>query len=188
MAGAFACLLVLCFLPSCEKPPVESIIRAEKTLQEARDIKADRYAPIPYKKADKALAEAKNFVKARRYKDAAGSAELATRYARQSIDLVPTAKEEFKSRSAAMLAEMGEKLLELKQLPGKARNKRTKKKMENLLGPFVERWGLQMGSLKAKIEKEEPYEAYNTVEAAGKDFEKDLKDLEAKLRGKKVRP
>ena len=48
-------LMLSLLLLSCEKPPVEPIIRAEKTLQEARNGKAHLYAARLYEKAEKAL-------------------------------------------------------------------------------------------------------------------------------------
>lgn len=186
--GMIACLVMFFFLPSCEKPPVDDVIRAEKALKEARDAGAGRYAPAQFGKADEALARARHLIKSKQYKEAAGSSKLAEGYARQSIDLVPTAKEEYRNRSGAMLVEMEEKLDELKRSTGAVRNKRTKKKMESLLDPFAEKWGVQMGSLRAKIEKEEPFEIYHTVEAAKKEFLKELKDLEASMHNRKARP
>ena len=82
------CLLMLCLFLSCEKPPVDRIIRAEKALQEAHNIKARLYAADSYEKADKALTQARYFVKIKKYREAVESADLAILYARQSIDLV----------------------------------------------------------------------------------------------------
>ena len=186
--GIIAFLTMLFLLPSCEKPPVDDMIRAEKSLKEARDAGAGRYAPVRFGKADEALARARHLIKSKQYKEAAGSAKLAEGYARQSIDLVTTAKEEYKNRSGAMLLEIEEKLGELNRSTGMMRNKRLKMKMESLLDPFAEKWGVQMGSLRAKIEKEEPFEIYHTVEAAKKEFLKELKDLEASMHNRKARP
>lgn len=184
--GIIAFLTMLFLLPSCEKPPVDDMIRAEKSLKEARDVGADRYAPVRFGKADETLARARHLIKSKQYKEAAGSAKLAEGYARQSIDLVPTAKEEYKNRSGAMLLEIEEKLGELNRSTGMMRNKRLKMKMESLLEPFAEKWGDQIGLLRAKTEKEEPYEVYKAVEAAKKDFLKELKDLETSMYSKKV--
>lgn len=183
-----ACLVILFFLPSCEKPPVDDVIRAEKALKEARDAGAGRYATVQFGKADEALARARHLIRSKQYKEAARSAKLAEGYARQAADHVPMAKEEYRKRSFAVLSEMDEKLAGSRQLPGKVRNRRTKKKAESLVDPFIAKWGAQIGSLREKAQNEEPLETYNTAEALKKDFEKELKALEASITIKKARP
>lgn len=186
--GTLVCLLMLCLFLSCEKPPVEPIIGAEKVLEEAHNVKANLYAARPYEMAEKALMQSKLFVKAKKYKEAADSAALATLYARQSIGLVPAGREEYKVRSITVLAGMEEKLGKLKQRLEKLTNKRTKKKMENLCGPFVTKWGGQIESLKAQREKEEPYDAFCVVEKNRVLFENELEDIETLIIGKKTKP
>ncbi len=183
-----ACLAVLFFLLSCEKPPVDDVIRAEKALKEARDAGADRYAPVQFGKADEALAGARHLIRSKQYKEAAGSAKLAEGYARQAADHVPVAKEEYRKRSFAVLSGMDEKLAGSRQLPGKVRNRRTKKKAESLVDPFIAEWGARIELFREKVQNEEPLETYNTAEALRKDFEKELNALEASITGKKTRP
>ena len=65
--GIIAFLTMLFLLPSCEKPPVDDMIRAEKSLKEARDAGAGRYAPVRFGKADEALARAVVDVSGRGY-------------------------------------------------------------------------------------------------------------------------
>ncbi len=187
-SSAFACLLILCSFLSCEKPPVEPIIHAEKALQEAHNNKARIYAAVPYEKADKALIQSRNFVKVKKYKEAAESAALATRYARQSIDLVPAGREEYKSQSTAALTGMEEKLGELRQRIENTRNKRTKKKMEGLCKPFIAKWDLQLRSLREQLEKEEPYDVFNVIEKNRKLFMDEFSDIDASLNRKKAKP
>jgi hypothetical protein len=174
-------------LLSCEKPPVEPIIRAEKTLQEARNGKAHLYAARLYEKAEKALMQSKYFVKVKKYKEAADSAALATLYARQSIGLVPAGREEYKVRSMTVVTGMEDKLSELGRSVEKTTNKRMKKKMENFYGPFVTKWGLQIELLKTQLEKEEPYDAFNLIENNRILFENELKDIEASIQRKKAK-
>lgn len=186
--SAVLCGLMLCFLASCDKPPVDAIINAEKTLQQARDGKAGLYAAAQYEKADKALKEARNLVKARKYKEAAESAGLATRYARQSIDLVPSGRERYVDGSKVMLDRMKTQLDVLENGLNETKNKRKKKTMEDTYRPFIEKWGIEIKSLEARLEKEEPYDTYNIIEKDVKLFEEELKGLKTSSNKNKRRP
>jgi hypothetical protein len=168
--------------------PGDQIIGAEKAVREANDNKAHLYAPVLYEKANDELARAKNLVRMKKYQDAARSAELSVRYARQSMDLAPMERERYRELADAAVSEMEGKLVELKYMIGNTRNKRAKKKREEFCGPFIEKWTSELESLRAKRETLEPYELYRTVETSRGLFGKELKDLRTSFSGKKVKP
>lgn len=180
--------LVFGLLVSCEKPPVDQIIGAEKTIREANDNKAHLYAPDLYKKADDELARAKNFVRMKKYQDAARSAELSVRYARQSMDLAPMGRERYKELADTAVSEMEGKLVELKDMIGNTGKKHTRKKREDLCGPFIEKWTSELESLREKRETLEPYDLYSAVQTTRGLFAKELKDLRTSLSGKRIKP
>ena len=60
--------------------------------------------------------------------------------------------------------------------------------MQDLCEPFIAKWDLQIKSLRAQLEKEEPYAVYNAVETNRKLFGEESKEIETLLYRKKTKP
>ncbi len=89
-------------------------------------------------------------------------------------------------RAASSLLEMEGNLDALRQAGARTRNRRAWKKVEQISGPFVERWTPEIESLKSRIGKEEPYDAYSAVEKTRALFKKEFEGVENSLHG--IRP
>lgn len=68
--GAVIAAFVCVMLGGCSKPPSDEIAKAEKSLQDARTALVDKYAPKKYKEYEKAFADAKALVEAKKYEEA----------------------------------------------------------------------------------------------------------------------
>jgi hypothetical protein len=168
---------ILLVTGSCEKPPTEEFIRAERTLGEAYKYKAHLYSPDFCRKAEDSLQRARSLVKGGQYKDARKEALRATTYAQQALASVETSREEYRVNSSQILSHMEERVAELKQRVEGIKAKKRRARLNALTAPTLEQWTFEIQSLRQRLLKEEPHDVHRAIDEAQRAFEKEYKTL-----------
>jgi len=110
----------LFFVAGCAKPPTEEIAKAEKDMENARAKEVDVYLEDGYKKAEAALARAKELLAQKEYKGAKAAAEEASSGAQLLSSQADAARIKMKAEADQMLQEVKEQTSELKAIVANA--------------------------------------------------------------------
>lgn len=137
--GLLAVLILYSVLSACAKPPTEEMIRAEKTIEDARQKQADIYAPEMFGKAEGSFQEAKELVSARKYEQARQKAIDTVKLAEQAGTVAVVNKEKERQRvmalqeeAAGLRQDIRNAIDEMRSLEKSAFRRRSLKKYEEL--------------------------------------------------------
>ena len=112
--AAMILIMVAACLGSCSKPPTEEMLRAEKSLDAARDSEASRYAGEEIDAARARFEMARELVAARKYDEARAAAAEAEQLAHQAVTLAEMRKEKLKTEAAQIIEDLRKKVGELR--------------------------------------------------------------------------
>lgn len=158
----FALLLLQLFLFGCEKPPTDTIIKAERLIEEAGKAEAGVYASETFLNAENALKTAKKHVSEKEYKEARKSAEEATQFAQEAITLARVAKAKLKEESENMAQEIAGMLSELQACADRQSSKRSKSRTEEIQS-LIEQYHSDLSASKGKLQRQELLEAHSEL-------------------------
>jgi hypothetical protein len=149
----FIALLILSFavFTGCAKPPTEEMAKAEKAVEDAKLKEAPAYAPEQFAKADDSLKKAKEFVAAKKYKEAKQAAMETEGFAQQAVAGVEPAKTKMKT-DAEKLAEDIQKIIdEAKGAVEGAAKKKAVAKVRDEAKEMIAKWETDLAAVKEKI-------------------------------------
>jgi hypothetical protein len=133
------------FLVSCDQPPSKEIAAAEASLSRAREEGADRYAPVGYQEAEKALEAARQKINEKDYRGALSSATEAADKARSASQQAGVAKTVARGNAETARAEVQALLDEIQAIQDEAANDKVPEQAFEYVTPVAEevRGGLQ---------------------------------------------
>lgn len=108
----------------CVKPPTEEMIKAEKAIDEARQLEADIFANDIFTRAEESFQTAKKSVAERKYEEARLIALDTTQLARQAAAIAPINKEKIVNEIEKGMQDIRMKIDELKNIDAQSFRKR----------------------------------------------------------------
>lgn len=144
-------ILSLLTLAGCSKPPTKEIEAADKAVSEARQKEADLYSQDLYAKADEALKSAKDFVAAKKYKEAKAAAESVLGLAQEAAGAVEANKAKMKTEAEQALARLEEAMKELKISVATAIKKKVQIDREELQAA-IGKWEIDLLPIKEQLQ------------------------------------
>lgn len=143
MLFAFMVMFSVMLFAGCAKPPTEELMKAEKSVREAKEKEADLYAEEVYMKAEESMKKANEFVALKKYSEAKAAAEEAEKLAQQALSEVEANKAKMKAETEELLKGVRSSIDELKPLVSKAIKKKAPINREELTG-LVGKWELDL--------------------------------------------
>jgi hypothetical protein len=132
-------------LTSCDQPPSKEIAAAESSLSRAREEGADRYAPVGFQEAEKALEVARQRINEKDYRGALSSATEAADKARSASQQASAAKAVARGNAETARAEVQALLDEIQAIQDEAASDKVPEQAFEYVAPVAEevRGGLQ---------------------------------------------
>jgi hypothetical protein len=152
--GVIAVMVVLSFVvfTGCTKPPTEEMTKAEKALDEAKQKEAPVYVPELFKKAEESLKKAKDYMAAKKYKEAKPVAIETEVLARQAIAGIEAAKTKIKTEAEQVAQDVQKGVDDLKALVASTeKNKKLAAAREEVQG-MISKWETDLASVKEKLQ------------------------------------
>src|SRR5512133_1431626 len=100
----------------CSKPPTQEMTAAEKAMEDAKQKEAPAYAPDLYAKAEASFNQARDFVSAKKYKEAKQAAIDTQTFANQAAAGVEAAKNTMKTEAEQNVQDVQKGIDDMKAL------------------------------------------------------------------------
>lgn len=169
----FTIMVVLSFtiFAGCTKPPTEEMTKAEKALEEAKQKEAPAYVPDLFMKAEASLKKAKDYIAAKKYKEAKPVAIETEALARQAISGIEVAKTKIKSEAEQAAQDIQKGIDDLKGLVAGAEKKKALATAREEVQSVITKWEADFASIKEKLQSKTK-EASDELKALKEEVEK----------------
>jgi hypothetical protein len=150
----FVIMFVLSFavFTGCTKPPAEEMAKAEKALEEAKQKEAPVYVPDLFKKAEDSLKKAKDYIAAKKYKEAKPVAIETETLSRQAIAGIEAAKIKIKTEAEQIAQDVQKSIDDLKAMAASTeKNKKLAAAREEVQGTIT-KWEADLAAVKEKLQ------------------------------------
>ncbi|HVN95103.1 MAG TPA: DUF4398 domain-containing protein [Syntrophorhabdaceae bacterium] len=150
----FAAVIMLSFalFAGCSKPPTEEMTKADKAVEDARQKEAPAYVPDLFAKAEDSLKKAKDYVAAKKYKEAKQAAIETQTLAQQAVAGIEEAKTKMKAEADQTLQDVQKGIDDLKAMVPQFAKKKTLAAARDELQGAVTKWEGDLTSIKEKLE------------------------------------
>ncbi len=168
----------------CAKPPTEEMIKAEKAIDEAKQVQADIFANEVFMRAEESFQSAKESVAERKYEEARLIALDTYHLARQSVTIASVNKENIVNETEHGIQDIRVTIDELKSIEAQSFSKRASIQYDELQ-EILTKLETELGNIREKLRNNEVMAARDDLKSLNSEIQGLKQEVSVSLKAKK---